>query len=763
MSLDPKTYREILTVFKSEFEELSQVIVDSLLALENAKDNKVLQQQLIESIFRSAHTIKGAAFGLSLSDLGELSHKIESLFSKIKTKQIDINRQIIDLCLSAIDAMKLILSNACDNKSESTHLDEITEKLLKILDTESDVNHKPDKKVESTEVKVSDESDNKVDITVVNQPQQVDVSVQQKATEISKDEFIRVNVNRLDTISRLFEEIYEVKIRVDDHWQEYQKIKYINSQFVKAWEKLFRTIKTEYTEEFNEYITKLYQDASQMIEQKHSLIDSQYNNLRNSVSDLNILTNLVKDEIRVLRLIPASSLTGMLPRYVRDLSHELNKNIQLIIEGDSVKLDKLVLDQLKDPLIHLIRNAIDHGIGDEATRKAVNKSEVGTIRIAIQDQGGKIIISVSDDGAGINVDEIKKIAISSGLVTSGDIEKMDKKEIYQLMFMPGFTTKKIVSSVSGRGVGLDVVRTNILHLKGNINVTSILGKGTTFSIEVPLTLASERGLLVSCSGTMCVIPTSNVEKLVSVTKKDLVEIGNSYAIVVGGQSVEIKSLAQLLNLEAGKVTYSDHITLVITNIDSKRHALLVDEVIKEQEIVIKPLNKPINDNPCFLGGALSESGQVITVLNVHYLLTQRNNAIDKIKLVYSDKKQAKVNVPSILVVDDSITTRTLEKNILESKHYHVTVAVNGQQAWELIQKHHFSLVITDVNMPFMDGFELTQKIKTSEKYASIPVIIVTSLNSEIEKQRGIEVGANAYIVKSEFESGSLLEIVAQMV
>jgi two-component system, chemotaxis family, sensor kinase CheA len=332
-----------------------------------------------------------------------------------------------------------------------------------------------------------------------------------------------------------------------------------------------------------------------------------------------------------------------------------------------------------------------------------------------------------------------------------------------LIFLPGFSTKEIITDISGRGVGLDVVKANLDALKGSVSVTSILGQSTTFTLRVPLTLTSELGLMVSTCGQAFVIPMNGIERVFTLRTDEIVEIEASQTVLLEGHPVPLRILADILKFEKKEIANPDCVPIIILKNARKVVAILVDEIIGEREIVIKPLQPPASNVPCVIGGTLSGKGQVIVVLSASDLIEAAVHSGQMTRVSIQDKTDKEETRPRILVVDDSITTRTLEKNILESNHYQVTLAVNGKEAWDILQKESFSLLITDVSMPIMDGFTLTERVKQSNQLRDLPVIIVTSLGSDAEKKKGAEVGANAYIVKNEFESDVLLEVVAQLV
>lgn len=490
--------------------------------------------------------------------------------------------------------------------------------------------------------------------------------------------------------------------------------------------------------------------------------ESENIHLSEAIKNFSTLFHSLQEEVAQLRMVPAGNLLCILPRYVRDLSHELNKKIEFSSSGEDVKVDKAVLEGLKDPIIHLLRNAIDHGIETESVRKKAGKSATGHINLSVKEEESLIKMMITDDGAGIDINKLTDIALKKNKVTETELNQMNDERKLELIFLSGFSTKDIITDVSGRGVGLDVVKSNIENLKGQINIATIPGKQTTFTLSVPLSIATDRGLLIKSGGQYFVIPTSSVDRVVLIQSDQLVNVQGSQAIIQNNKTIPFRILSDILDLEKTPVTDENKLPVMIIKRGENLLALLVDEILGEKEIVIKSLREPLNKIPCVQGGTLLENNEVVMILEPGDLITYglKNPSTE---IVLQTKKIKLPEKKQILVVDDSITTRTLEKNVLESKNYEVTVAVNGKEALEILYKKPFSLLITDVMMPVMDGFTLTEQVKKSEQLRHLPVIIVTSLGSEEEKKRGIDVGADAYIVKNEFESGKLLSIVSQLV
>jgi len=744
MEFDPELLKQLVDTFKTELDEQLQVMIDGLLQLEKKSTNAAKQAMCFEAIFRAAHNIKGASKSLGINDVGDIAHHMESLFSALQKKEKIFSTAMVDLCFEAVDKLRLSMNCFLENQSITFDLDD----LLSRLDSSSFIGDKPQKNI--LQKKTSKVKTQKI----------VEIPIKKiSCVDRQSHETIRVSIESIGRVAALMEEMQVNKIAIEDHQEKLAKMTAQMKPMQQLWEQVF----VQQSMDNKDELQKLHHRGSDRLNEVLQSLDDLNKNMHLRMNDLNVLFHALQEEIYMLRLIPAATLLQSLPRTIRDLANEMNKKVELIISGDDVKMDKMVLEGLKDPLIHLLRNAIDHGIEEPSVRKAVGKTDVGYIWLSVVEEGNQILLSITDDGAGIDTDKIKKQCEVKNLFSAADLERMGEKDLLELVFRPGFTTREIITNVSGRGVGLDVVKENIGHLKGHVSIDSTLRKGTTVELRVPLTLTSERGLIVRCSGQMLVIPTAFVDKVLFLKTNEIIEVGATQAILLDGHPIPLRDLADMINLEKREPFQIDKLSIVVIRKGWDAIAFLVDTIVGEREMVVKPLQTPVDKVFGVVGGTLSGNGQVMVVLNPG----------DIIKMALQGQKVSRVAVqnnsldsqtkPQILIVDDSITTRTLEKSILESRGYQVTTAVDGKEAWDTLQKKKFSLLITDVVMPSVDGFTLTDRVKKTEKLQGMPVIIVTSLGSEAEKKRGIEVGADAYIVKSEFESGVLLEIVEQLV
>ncbi len=462
------------------------------------------------------------------------------------------------------------------------------------------------------------------------------------------------------------------------------------------------------------------------------------------------------ESVRRLRLRPFSEAVEALPRVVRDLAGETGKQVELRIVGADVEADRSVLDGLREALLQLVRNAVDHGIEAPSARLRAGKPAQGTIIVAAALRGQALHVTVSDDGAGVDLEGIRQRARGRGMaIPSGD------RALARLLFESGFSTRTETTEISGRGVGLDIVRSSAERLRGTVDIRWRAGHGTTFVIETPLTLATQRALLVEVSGQAVAIPTASIARLRRVDARDVREVDGRLVLPDSAGAIPVASLASLLGPPLVATEWSDaELVLVVLDLDEQRIGLVVDALLSETELVVRPIDRRGGTPFPLLGGAaLLPSGQIALVANPVALAAA---AFDARGSSPTRARAAVKRAPRILVVDDSITTRTLEQSVLTAAGYEVLTAVDGQAGWELVQEREPELVLTDVEMPRMDGYTLCETIRASPRFARLPVVLVTSLESPEQRRRGMDVGADAYIVKSSFDQEALLQTVGQL-
>ena len=475
-----------------------------------------------------------------------------------------------------------------------------------------------------------------------------------------------------------------------------------------------------------------------------------------------MLVDQLLEDTKTVLLQPFSTLLQTFPKMVRDISREQEKEAELVLNGAEIEIDKRILEQMKDPLVHLLRNAIDHGLEKPDVRLSHHKVQCGRITLDIsQAEGNRVQILVTDDGAGIDAAKLREAAVKRGVISKEDADALDDHAALMLIFKSGVSTSSLITNLSGRGLGMAIVQEAVDKLGGRISIETKKGLGTTFRISLPLTLATFHGILLMEYGQYFAIPTANIEHALRIRREDVHTMENRETIMVNGTPLSLVRLGAVLGLEPGAGENRPMLSVVVLNFGSQRMAFSFDSLLHEQEILIKGLGKQLSRVRNIAGATVLGSGKVVPVLNVADLLKSAVRLGRQVSA--SSAVKTETQRKSILVVEDSITSRMLLKNILASAGFDVHTSVDGAEAWIALKERQFNAVVSDIEMPRMNGFELTAKIRADAKLAELPVVLVTALESRADRERGIEVGADAYIIKSSFDQSNLLEVVRRLV
>lgn len=517
------------------------------------------------------------------------------------------------------------------------------------------------------------------------------------------------------------------------------------------------------------------QDLHHQFQERLEIVSSFVNKLRNAIYEDNARLETIVDElsegIRTLRLLPLATIFNLFGRMVRDLAKQEGKQVELTIEGAETKADKRIIEEMKDPLMHLIRNAIDHGIETPAERQRLGKPPQAKIQLRAQQTATSVIIEISDDGRGLDIEKIKQTAIKRGVYRPEELANMAPSQIQALIFEPGFSTRTFVTEVSGRGVGLDVVRTNVELLKGTLQIASTPGQGCAIRLQLPTSLATAHVMIVAVKGISYAIPVESVQMARFVIPEEIFTIEGRSTILVDSQPISIAPLADLLEIaddsdrdsSAITTTTDRHLTpCIILKVADEKVGLIVDALVDEQDVMLKPQSQLLKRVRNVSGATILGTGEVCMVLNPQDLI----KSVRKQALPHRDPKPASTTTNHkqvILLVEDSISTRTQEKRILESAGYEVVTAVDGLDALNKLKTRSFDAVVSDVQMPNLDGLSLANKIRQQKEYSEIPIILVTSLASDEDRKRGAEAGANAYITKGNFNQEVLLDTLRRLV
>ena len=489
-----------------------------------------------------------------------------------------------------------------------------------------------------------------------------------------------------------------------------------------------------------------------------------YEGLSQAVGEIDLSVRDVQDLTLSMRLLPCSTIFGDYPRAVRDLGRELGKDVRVLLYGGETECDKDLLDAVREPLVHLLRNCADHGIESADERRGAGKPPQGTITVRASQRGATLTIEVADDGRGIDIAAVKNQAVRLGHVSPDQAAKMSDSEAAYLITASGLTTRASATSTSGRGIGMDVVSATITALKGDLVIESDSGRGTRYILSLPISLAVMKVLLVDCDRRVYAVPLASVELTLRVDPEEQPTLAESGTLLVRGQTVRLVWLRGLLGLDPVPIEAGHRLSVIIVRHGGQSLGLVVDQLIRDDEVVIKPLPMTQEVSPYVSGATLLGDGQLAMILAIPRIFGAAGERASEAALgpppVVS---QAPIVKKKVLVVDDSFTTRLLEQNILEGSGYAVDVAVSGESALSLLGSQSYDLMVTDVQMPGMSGFDLIEAVRRDPQHGGMPCIVVSSLGSQDERERGRKAGAQAYIVKGDFEQETLLQAVEQLI
>jgi two-component system, chemotaxis family, sensor kinase CheA len=488
-------------------------------------------------------------------------------------------------------------------------------------------------------------------------------------------------------------------------------------------------------------------------------------------SRLDLVTSALESGVKQLRLLPLATIFKLFPRMVRDLAQTQSKQINFAIEGGDLLLDKRLLEEIKDPLMHILRNAIDHGIEPPGERQQQGKQPSATLMIQVRQIGNQTTIEILDDGRGLDLKRIKATAIKRGLYTENQLAAMSDRQIHSLIFAAGFSTRTRVTELSGRGVGLDIVRTNVERLKGSVEVESSPGMGCTFRIQLAHSIGSSQVMMVSVRDRIYALPVEYVERMLLLDKAEIFALGGTPTTRIAGQTMTVAWLADLLQLPAIAPTSPSEIRRTTNSVaclllqsGQQQLALLVDEIRDRQIVTIEAPHPILKNVPHISGSTILGTGEVCLVLNPIDLFATAAGAIPLPAHRASTANLAPVDTPpSLLLVEDSLVIRTQMQRILHGAGYQVTVANDGLEGWEKLQAGRFDLVISDVEMPRWNGLELTTQIRQHAEYEDLPVVLVTTLAQVADRDRGMQAGANAYLTKGDFDQQLLLDTLTRLI
>ncbi len=759
--------QEILEDFLVEAFELIEQLDQNLVELEGNPDDL----ELLNSIFRVAHTIKGSSSFLNFDVLTRLTHHMEDVLNKARHGDLKLTPDVMDVVLESIDLMKSLLHAIRDNGNDTSVGIDITD-ICRRLDIISN-----GEESESAEPAV-EEASAPSEIAVEDNTDYSKLSDQEVEAEIERLLKIRKEEDRkrkestgktqpaITAPSPVATPSFEGLSESDDSDEapvEKPAARRSGADGTNAPAKkeaassMEQTIRVEVKRLDHlmnligelvlgkNRLLKIYDDVEERYEGEKFLEE-----LNQVVSSISLVTTDLQIAVMKTRMLPIAKVFNKFPRMVRDLSRELGKQIELEISGEETELDKSIVEEIGDPLVHIIRNSCDHGIEDGATRRAKGKPEGGLIQLKAYNEGNHIVIEITDDGKGLDPDLLRSKAIEKGMISEREADGMSDKEAFALIFRPSLSTAKVVTNVSGRGVGMDVVKTNIEKLNGIIDVDSEVGHGTVIKLKIPLTLAIIQALLVGAQEEYYAIPLASVLETVRIPLDEIYTIEGKNVLRLRD---EVLSLVRLSDIFGVKQVYEggEHTYVVVIGLAESKLGVVVDTLVGQEEIVIKSLGDYLQGIEGIAGATIRGDGRVTLIVDVAALMNLAKGITVDIRASAETSVKTKT-VPSdyvVLVVDDSAMDRNIMKKSMEPIGLTAIEASNGQEALNMLKSAEYSIdaVLIDIEMPRMDGYTLASEIRKYSKYKNLPLIAVTSRTSKSDRLRGVESGMSEYITK----------------
>lgn len=707
---------QLLATFANEANEHLERMTSVLLELESAGEPG-RHPELVEVVFRATHSLKGAARAVDQRDVEELCQALEGVFRLWLDGSFEAQREDFDLLQQAMDIVRKLLEG--ESAADSAEAADCVISLLALCAARTPGGPVP-ARCGSLDEKAT---------------------AAQAGPAFESGESVRIDVSRLQRLFHIAEELVEVKGTFAGQ---------LNDQ---------RAVLASLARRRGEA-----GGAADLLDELARDLDEQYTTARTRHRRLEQLTEALLEGTRQTLMVPCRTLLERFRKVVRDLARDLGKEIRLELSGEEVEMDRRILQRLSDPLNHLARNACDHGIEPPGERVEAGKNPTGTVRLTVRPAGREQVeVIVEDDGRGIAGEAVRQLAVKQGVLTSAQAENLADEEAVRLVFASGLSTSRLISQISGRGLGMAIVEESVVMLGGAVTLDSKPGKGTAVRLELPVSLATFSGVLVEAEGERFVIPAIATKRVVKLPACELRTVEGSQTAQLDGRTVGVVRLASTLGLAATLRTdgEEENVNLVVLGAGQQQAAFIVDRVWGQSEGVSRGLGPQLARVRNVTGAINLPTGELVLVLHAQDLLRSAVSGMPQpVAAAGSDIENKPVKV---LVVDDSVTSRLLLKNVLEASGYYVTTAVDGAEALATLRTGDFDLLVSDVEMPRMDGFELTSRVRMDRRLAALPTVLVTALESREDRERGIEAGADAYIGKSGFDNRNLLDVIRRLV
>jgi chemosensory pili system protein ChpA (sensor histidine kinase/response regulator) len=795
---------EILEFFQPEAEEHLQIVSDCLLSLEGNNN-----PEEINRLFRAIHTVKGSAAQVGLRRLGSIAHRIEDLIGRLRDNDLEPSPDLVDICLESVDVLRKTLRREWPTEVEMrAGVDSLLGRIAQYAPPEAEETEQPAevaaeqaKTAQATAAKASgkpalqkmaaatksvrialsrlDRMMNTVGELVISRTKMVG-----RVAELDKMiDTLGFSKERLQGKVTEFQEKYEynrIRSQIGMPWANNQRQKLLASAAAgEGFLDEFSELEMDRYDDFNilsRSMTEISADVNEVLSQ----LEGYVNRVEGDIHEFTKLAHHLQDEITAARMVPIGTLYSLLSRAVRDAAKSSKKNVELDFSGSETELDNNIIQQISDPLVHLVRNSVAHGVEVPADRLAKGKSEQGHVKLRAYHRGNHIYIEVEDDGRGIDYPRVRQSAIDCGLVSTETADRLTERDLREMLFHPGFSTATVKTELAGRGVGLDVVRSNLNALNGEIEVQSETGQGTKFTLKVPLTLIISPALFVRCGSNHFALPLAVVEEIRRLRADEIEDVGGKLLTKVRDIVTEVVRLDSYLGLPPLE-PINGYFRMVVANAGNRQVGLVVEEVLGKDEIVIKNLGEYLRRVKLFPGTTIAPDGSLILLIDLNRMIATEPNERRPVQANASASRVfapgsaavARGTIPTeaidrvdhervIVVADDSISVRKFVGRMLEKNGYRAKLAADGLEAAELISQIGCHLVITDLEMPRMTGYELMAQLRQSPATKRIPVMVVTSRAGAKHRDRALKEGASAFLTKP-VQEDQLLAAIEQLI
>jgi len=739
MAMSPEELAELKSMFRAECDDHLGALNGLLMALEHAPTDA----DTLNETFRRMHSVKGAARMVGYAGIEAVAHGLEAVLANARDGSAPLTKATVGLVFNATDVIRDLMLVGKGTSVDEAPVQEMLVRMAGGRNGSAPSQSKPKRNARAAKETKGGQ------LRAVPAPAAASPIVPERAREDTSSDMVRVSADKIDRLIALRGELLR------QFSTEGQGLRSLAT----AAEAAFADVEA----------LRVRLDADAAPEQKRL-----YDNIRRQretmqhtiaqIDELNLrrfgLLESLRDSLADLRMLPAGTVLQPLARIVHDIALLQDKEAELSIEGSDVALDKVVLEAIKEPLIHLVRNAVAHGLESPATRLLAGKRSVGTVRVSVTTGSSSATIKVEDDGGGIDIEAVRRAVVDHGYATADDVSVLSDFKLLQYLFKPGFSTTAAADNISGRGVGLDVVADRVAQLRGSYHVESTLGVGSRFILRVPVSLLTSSVLAVRAGATEVYLRQTDIHEAVLLKPEHVVNIEGRISATVRDEVMPVVPLASITGGPA-QVFFGREgvVAAIIIKEGERRAAVVVDALAGLSDVIVKPLPRPLGRVPGIAGYAISMAGLPLCVLDGEHFVRAAHDRVTAGAVVH----ERPVVKRRLLIADDSLTTRTLLRNIMLSAGYEVETAIDGVDAWHKVTTMKFDCIMSDIEMPNMNGWEFCERVKRDARLADTPIVLVTSLSKEDERRRGLELGADAYIVKGLFNETQLLETVERLV